>query len=352
MASGPRNFTTNHYRGKSLDQHFEDIRWYDAVRYDEIVEGIDLLYHQAEQGRVEYTFVMAPGAETDTIKLQVHGAQQLEIGDEGQLIAHRSEGQWIQQPPITYQWNDSGTRDPVDSWFEVHDDLTYSFGVGDYDPNRPLEIDPGDLLGIDDHGRRGRRTRSKPSRRMRSATRGQLDLLGRANFQNAEEQTELVGESDVFVLQQDPFGTILGATFVGGDDVDVGEGIVRDAAGNIYVAGWTRSTDFPTQNAEQDTLAGLNDSFVLSLDHDLKLRWSTYWGGERFDLANDVCHRLGGHSHSLPATRVPVIFHCLEQRVTSAIRRTLSCYGRQPADGSTSRCGLEVRVRIEATPLP
>ena len=46
------------------------------------------------------------------------------------------------------------------------------------------------------------------------------------------------------------------STYLGGDDFDVTAGVVVDASGNAYIAGDTRSTDFPTTVGAFDTTCG------------------------------------------------------------------------------------------------
>jgi hypothetical protein len=79
------------------------------------------------------------------------------------------------------------------------------------------------------------------------------------------------GDDDVFVAKLDPQGSALEyASFLGGSEYDWGHGLAVDDSGDLYVAGITRSADFPTTVAAFDTTHnGLDDIFVakLSLSH-------------------------------------------------------------------------------------
>ena len=55
------------------------------------------------------------------------------------------------------------------------------------------------------------------------------------------------------------------STYLGGSDIDLSTAIAIDADGAVYVAGQTRSDDFPLQNAAQAYQGGLligADAFV------------------------------------------------------------------------------------------
>ncbi|MGH9640847.1 MAG: choice-of-anchor D domain-containing protein, partial [Terriglobales bacterium] len=72
---------------------------------------------------------------------------------------------------------------------------------------------------------------------------------------------------DVFIQEIDPMGwTLLFSTFLGGTEDDFPAGIAVDPAGNVYVTGYTDSSDYPvTATAFQSTLAGFANTFVSKI---------------------------------------------------------------------------------------
>jgi len=87
-------------------------------------------------------------------------------------------------------------------------------------------------------------------------------------------------EPDAFVAKLDPTGTrFIYCTYLGGSGRDYAMGIAVDAAGNAYVAGTTASANFPvTPGAFQPALRGYN-AFLTKLDPAGAILYSTYLGG-------------------------------------------------------------------------
>ena len=91
-----------------------------------------------------------------------------------------------------------------------------------------------------------------------------------ADFPVDDPLQELFGGAmDAFVTKFAPDGrTIRYSTFLGGIGLDTAEGIAVDAAGQVYLAGTTNSADFPTAAPLQVVLRGRKDAFVAKLTAD------------------------------------------------------------------------------------
>ncbi len=129
-------------------------------------------------------------------------------------------------------------------------------------------------------------------------------------------RTNYNGGRDAFVTRLVPGGTnLVYSFFLGGTNVDNGEGIVADGAGNAYVVGFTASPNFPLTNALQtflnnplaDTnivLAG-NDAFLSIVSPDGQLLRSTLLGGGRDDVAFRVALDAATNVFLAGSTRSP-----------------------------------------------
>ncbi len=97
-----------------------------------------------------------------------------------------------------------------------------------------------------------------------------------------------IGDAVVFKLSAT--GTLVYSTYLGGNEYDEPRGIVVDAAGSAYVAGVTRSTDFPTTPGVFQPVRGSGaDAFVAKLNPaGSALVFSTYLGGFESDVAEGI----------------------------------------------------------------
>lgn len=94
------------------------------------------------------------------------------------------------------------------------------------------------------------------------------------------------GNYDVFVTRMSAgLETVSSSARIGGSDYDTGAAVVVNQQGKVFVAGRTRSSDFPvTPGIFDASYNGDYDGFVIRLDNELtNLEASTFIGGSNYD---------------------------------------------------------------------
>ncbi len=101
------------------------------------------------------------------------------------------------------------------------------------------------------------------------------------------------GNDDSFILRFDKNGKRLWASYYGGNNIEYGLSLCSDSKDNIYMTGFTLSTDFPTQQLpgayNQPNSGGNFDIFVSKFSNLGICQWATYYGGNGSEFGNNVC---------------------------------------------------------------
>ena len=107
------------------------------------------------------------------------------------------------------------------------------------------------------------------------------------------------GYYDAFVAKLNAAGSALVySTYLGGSDNDIGHGIAVDSSGNVYVAGYATSTNFPTASPLQAANAGGADTFVAKLNAaGSALVYSTYLGGSGEEYGYGIAVDPAGNAY-------------------------------------------------------
>lgn len=278
---------SNYFLGNVPARWRTDVPNYGRVTYRGVRDGVDLVFH-GSGSQLEYDFVVAAGASPDEVALDIEGAESLSLSAEGELLIHTPAGDLKERPPLFYQTLEDGERKVISGKYRLQG-THLGFEVAAYDRARDLVIDPVVLLYSTYLGGSG----EDQGDGMALDGNGAVYLTGytAATFPTKSALQGVSGGSyDVFVAKLNATGTALVySTYLGGSGMDIGGGIAVDAAGNAYVAGYTASANFPTQNALQPSNAGSVDAFVAKLDATgSALLYSTYVGGLLDDEASAV----------------------------------------------------------------
>ena len=79
------------------------VRTFAGVRYRDLYPGVDLVFHGGEGGgRLEYDFILAPGADSRDVRLRFEGADALSLGKDGELLLHTKAGTFSQSARNTF----------------------------------------------------------------------------------------------------------------------------------------------------------------------------------------------------------------------------------------------------------
>ena len=107
------------------------------------------------------------------------------------------------------------------------------------------------------------------------------------------------GTYDAFVAKLSVDGsTVNYATLLGGSNEDLGNAIVVDVSGLVYVTGQTASTDFPATTGDTIYNGGTYDAFVAKLSADgSTVNYATFLGGSGDDRGSDIAVDTSGSSY-------------------------------------------------------
>ncbi len=291
-----RHGTSHYLVGDDPAAWLTGVSHFARVRYTGVYPGIDVELYGAEQ-RLEYDFVVAPGRDPRRIELELVGARSLRVTPVGDLELRLPHGMLVQHRPRVYQDTAAGRRE-VRGEYVRRGRNRVGFTVGRYDRALPLVIDPvltyATYLGSsdDDH-----------AMGVALGSAGEVYVTGGTSSVSfpvkGAYQISLGGSEDVFVTKLDAAGAnLVYSTYLGGSSNERGMGIAVDGTGKAIVTGFTQSTNFPRQNAFQNTFGTNTDAFVAKLAaNGAALEYSTYLGGTSFDYGYAVATDTSGAAY-------------------------------------------------------
>jgi hypothetical protein len=240
----------NYLIGKEASKHITGVPAYRILKYNNIFENIDIRYYSKAKS-LEYDFILKPDANISKIEMECKGVKGINVNEKGQLEIATTWGTLLEEIPESYQIV-NGEKKLVKIKYRKIDNTTFGFGVEDlYDHNLDLVIDPINLawstfvggagdgyisdITVDPNGNVYGTGWYNP---VFPTTPGSYQ----PSFQGGS------GYGDAYVFKLNPAATAYAySTYLGGTvDYEQGEGIAVNAAGEVYVTGWTQSTDFPT----------------------------------------------------------------------------------------------------------
>lgn len=293
----------NYLRGSDPAKWRAGISTYRKLKYEHLYPGVDLVFY-GNPSRLEYDFVLAPGADPSVLRLGVEGADRVEINDRGELLLSVAGRLVKQEPPRVYQRLNGEAR-YVDGAYALVGSNELAFRLGEYDRKQPLVIDP-----VIDFSTYVGGSNWDYARGIAVDGSGNAYVIGQTtsiNFPVAGDpvQPTFGGAVDAFVLKLSPDSSkVLYSTYLGGSREDVAYGVAVDRWGNACITGYTSSPDFPLANAIQPRYGGGEfDAFIVKLNpQGSAFVYSTYLGGSDADSGRGIAVDLDGNAYVVGST--------------------------------------------------
>ncbi|WEK17926.1 MAG: SBBP repeat-containing protein [Candidatus Pedobacter colombiensis] len=299
--TGQLPFFENYYVAQNPDVII--VRAFEKITYHEVYPNIDwVLYFQ--NGKMEHDFIIREGGKVSDIKIQYKGCTDINLNNDGSLKAITPLGEITEHAPIAYE---ALGNKKVASSFSLNGDIL-SFTTERYQGT--LIIDP-----IVDWGTYFGGTEYDDLRVVKVARDGYIYTVGSTNSTTniattGAYQTTFAGGSnsagsDAILSKFNISGNLIWSTYYGGSGNDLGRNVAFDTSGNIYLAGFTNSTDgIATTGAYQTTKLGSasrTEAFLVKLDTSGQRIWGTYFGGAQNE-ANTAMSLCADHSNHIYLT--------------------------------------------------
>ncbi|CUT01966.1 SBBP repeat-containing protein [Candidatus Kryptonium thompsonii] len=290
--SEPMEGYTNYYLGHCPDGVLF-VPSYRVVRIKEVYPGVDWVWRIGEDGQLHHEFEVKPGADVGRIKLEVKWAD-VQLSEDGRRLRLKTPVGEIEDGEVV-AYDEVGR---VDVFYVVEGEKLISYDVKGLTKGK-LVIDPPLARpwatyyggGSEDYGLS-----------ITTDSSGNVFVTGytwSTNFPtqdpggDAYYQGTNAGGYDVFILKFTNSGVRQWTTYYGGNDYDYGLSITTDVSGNVFVTGYTWSSNFPTQDPGggayyQGTRAGGWDVFILRFTNLGIRQWGTYYGGNSDDQSRSI----------------------------------------------------------------
>ena len=314
----------NYFVGNDPKKWHADVPVFSQVKYQDVYPGVDLLFY-GNQRRLEYDFQVAPGADANAIALDVKGASKLQIDRHGNLLMKVAGTEVVLQKPVVYQEVNGERREIAGNYAIANNNHEVRFAVSNYDRTQPLTIDPV-LNYVTYLGGSG--TLGDQAFGIALDAAGDAYVAGITSStdfptQNPESSTapgDTAALGTAFVSELNPMGTaLIYSTYLGGsgNGLPLTSGGIGDGAAaiavdtatpvpNIYVTGFTGSSDFPVStNALIGTAPGGTSTggsgFVTKLipgnTGSAQLGYSSYLGGDTEDQGDGIAVDTNGNAY-------------------------------------------------------
>ncbi len=292
-----KEFTSAHqtdYYQPQCPEGVLHVHSYEKLTFSNVYPGIDWVLYDTG-GKLKYDFIVHPGGDPSQIRLNYKWTDRPVLRKDGSMTINTPVGSLEEGAPVSFQkessfvaGNSPGRANSIETHFVLRGSEA-GFSIGSYDKSRDLRIDPtlvwatyyAGTSDLDD-------VQSIMDDKTSLWVTGTTTSLGFPTQATGGQyfQGTNAGSWDAFVMQFSLAGALKWSTYFGGSKWDQANSIQSDGT-NVWVTGYTNSSDFPVKNPGTGNYMQLTNAtpfssfnaFILQFTVSDVLVWSTYFGG-------------------------------------------------------------------------
>ena len=266
-----------------IEEKFIKSYFYKRIIYKNIYPKIDWVLYITQDGRLEYDFILHPGADYRDIRMKYNGSEKIELDKFGNLLIRNRLGDIRENAPSTFQ-----ERKLVRSKFNLKENIV-GFDLSAFNNKQELTIDPkiewSTYYGgsqFDGFGSIDQINNGAIYAAGQSFSSTNIAYLGsQMNIPSGKN-------SSAFLVKFNSNGSRLWGTYYGGN-IGIRKIKIDSKSNVICIASANTSSLIYPSNAHQASYGGgLNDGVIIKFDSSGNRVWATFLGGNNNDGISDL----------------------------------------------------------------
>ncbi|MCB9183724.1 MAG: hypothetical protein H6591_07375 [Flavobacteriales bacterium] len=272
---------SNYFLG-GKEHHAIGVQAFQEVWYTDVYKATDVRYYPSADGSLEYDIICKPGSDPAEIALELKGIEKAWVNEQGELVLRTTLGDMGYPAPVVYQ-RANGRDKVVKASYRVEHDNVVRFDLDAYDRTATLVIDPIAMRWAtwvntnssgDNHGHCIWVDPSDGAVYVVARVVGTTDQITVGAFdETANGNLEMIVGKYLEPASIGASGTRVWQTYIGGNNDDNPYAMEQGPDGNLYITGYTGSTNFPLlggpvftgTSIDQQAQSG-DDVFVLKIN--------------------------------------------------------------------------------------
>lgn len=301
VALNPIESYDRHY-GSNYPAEGINVASYNNLYYNNIYPNINLHYY-FKNNQLKYDYLVKPGGNYKSIKLEIKGALALNINKNGGLNIQTPFGEIVEEAPLSFQRGEK-----ISSRWKLDGNIL-SFEVDNYDPRYELIIDPITRTWGTYSGGSADDSFSDLVLDSNSAIYvcGDTKSINNIATSGAYQTTHGGGFYDAVLMKYDLNGNKLWGTYIGDSDMEFGFGVCLDGTGNVFLSGtvFGSGTAIASAASHQSVCSVGPDAYLMKFSPSGSKIWGTYYGGSGADYSYGCKSDANGNIYIYGDTSTP-----------------------------------------------